>query len=50
MALLMLLQWFTSLLSVTLIGGGAYLIYFWYRQRIETWQLLDALGREATFR
>jgi pimeloyl-ACP methyl ester carboxylesterase len=50
MPLLLLFQWFTSLISIGLIGGGGYFIYQWYRLRIEAWQLADALGREASFR
>lgn len=50
MPLLLVFQWFTSLISVGLLGGAGYLIYQWYRFRMEAWQLADALGREETFR
>src|SRR5688572_17589994 len=50
MPLIMLFMWLNGVVALAVVGGGGYLIYYWYRDRIETMQLLDALGRMEEFR
>jgi pimeloyl-ACP methyl ester carboxylesterase len=50
MPLLMVFQWMSGLLSIVTVGAGGYLIYDWYRERREAFDLLEELGRAETFR
>lgn len=50
MPLLFLFQWINALLSVAIVGGGAYTIYRWYTERQEVMEQLARLGRLEAFR